>query len=155
MLNSHDTVYTYAFYYTPKVKYMEKISILEVTTDFQSLNVQPLNLLLWFEMWITIEYYRPRKWSDMDLASFCPFGWRLGAGNGPVSRGDNPQTAHLATRIKSFIVIKPRFEGDGCRGTWRCRAVVMSHFPSRVWGRKLELAMYMDHNHWGRETIHQ
>ena len=104
---------------------------------------------------ITIEYYRPRKWSDMDLASFCPFGWRLGAGDGPVSRGDNPQTAHLATRIKSFIVIKPRFEGDGYRGTWRCRAVVMSHFPSRVWGRKLELAMYMDHNYWGRETIHQ
>ena len=83
---------------------------------------------------ITIEYYRPRKWSDMDLASFCPFGWRLGAGGGPVSRGDNPQTAHLATRIKLFIVIKPMFEGEVMVYIVRSRSNAI--FSERVWGRK-------------------
>ena len=65
---------------------------------------------------------------------FCPFGWRLGAGGGPVSRGDNPQTDHLATRIKLFIVIKPMFEGEVMVYIVRSRSNAI--FSERVWGRK-------------------
>ena len=47
---------------TPKVKYMEKLSILEVTADFQSLNAHPLNLLLWLDMWNSSTYMISNPW---------------------------------------------------------------------------------------------
>ena len=33
------------------IKYIENLSIVNVTADIQSLNVQPLNILLWIEKW--------------------------------------------------------------------------------------------------------
>ena len=61
LLTSYDTVYI-CFSDTPKVKYMEILSILEVTADFQSLNAQPLNLLLWLEMWNSSTYMISNPW---------------------------------------------------------------------------------------------
>ena len=58
----------------------------------------------------------------------------LGGWGGPVSSGDNPQTAHLATRIKLFIVIKPMFEGEVMIYIVRSRSNAI--FSERVWGRK-------------------
>ena len=88
LLTSHDTVYMFSD--TPKVKYIEKLSILEVTADFQSLNYHPLNLVQWLEIWNSSTYMISNPWfirlhwiiADFQYKRMCSLvaalgGWTL------------------------------------------------------------------------------
>ena len=91
------------------------------------------------------------KWSYRIRAKFL-FGWRLGTGVGPVARGDNPLTAHLALLSLSngFDILKAK-EGERIlESRYLCVVVVEPISAYSAYGAKAR--MDRSRKDWQQET---